>query len=376
MSDLKAFFDSKEQAMIKQLTELVNIESPSKNKAAVDNMSNRVAELFEDSGAIVERHPRETVGDIILGKWNTNAAGKPLLIVSHMDTVHDIGSVAERPVRIEDDGRLYGPGAVDMKGGIVIALQAINGLAERDELPERPIWYLATSDEEIGSKHSRELIEDLAQQSALVLITEPPTSDGSLKTWRKGTASYHLKIIGKAAHAGNEPEMGVNAIIEFAQHALELNALNDFKNGTSVSVTTVEGGTATNVIPDHLEARIDVRAMTSRSYQAVHEKIMERLPFIPGAKINIERLHHRPPMERKGDAFSKAQVIAKAVGITIREDGAGGGSDGNFTAALGIPTLDGLGAAGGGLHALNEHILISSLSQKAALMAAIIRDWE
>ena len=376
MSDIKTYFDDKQQAMIELLTELVNIESPSKDKSAVDNMGKHVAELFKSSGASVDIHPGDEVGDIVLGKWNNDAPGKPILIVSHMDTVHPVGSVAERPVRIEDDGRLYGPGACDMKGGIVIALSAIQGLIERGELPERPIWYLATSDEEIGSLRSREIIEELAQQSALVMVTEPPTGDGSLKTWRKGTASYTLSITGKAAHAGNNPEMGVNAVIEFAQQAIELNDLNDLKNGTSVSVTIVNGGTATNVIPDKVVARLDVRAMSALAYDRVHTKIMERMPFIPGAQVEMIRNHHRPPMERDGDTFTKAKAIANQEGITIREDGAGGGSDGNFTAALGIPTLDGMGVQGGGLHALDEHILINSLPQKAALMATLIRDWE
>lgn len=376
MSEIKTYFNDKQQAMIDLLTELVNIESPSKDKSAVDNMSQHIAGLFESQGATVETYPRDEVGDIVLGKWNADADGKPILIVSHMDTVHPLGSVAERPVRIEDDGRMYGLGAVDMKGGIVVSLFAIQGLIERGELPNRPIWYLATSDEEIGSKHSREIIEELAQQSALVMVTEPPTSDGSLKIWRKGTASYTLTVTGRAAHAGNEPEMGINAIIEFAQQALDLNKLNDVKYGTSVSVTVVNGGGATNVIPDKVIARLDVRALSVQAYEKVHAKIMNRMPFMPGAKVEMVRNHHRPPMERNEETFSKAKAIAKNAGITIRGDGAGGGSDGNFTAALGIPTLDGLGAEGGGLHALNEHILIGSLPRKAALMATLIRDWE
>jgi len=167
----------------------------------------------------------------------------------------------------------------------------------------------------------------------------------------------------------------VNSIIEFAQHALELNQLNDFKNGISVSVTVVKGGTATNVIPAKTRARVDVRTVSDRDYQRVHETIMDRAPYIPGAKITVTQLSHRPPMERDGDAFGKVQAIAAGTGITVREDGAGGGSDGNFTAALGIPTIDGLGAEGGGLHADHEHVLVNSLPKKAALMAALLRDW-
>lgn len=376
MSDIKVYFEEKRQAMIDMLSDFVNIESPSHIKSAVDQMSAKIAGIFKNSGASVEIHAREEVGDIVLGKWNANASGKPILILGHIDTVHPIGSLAERPLRIEADGRFYAPGAVDMKGGIVVAITALQGLAERGELPDSPIWFLATTDEEIGSLQSRELIEDLAKQSRLVLVLEPPTNDGSLKTSRKGTASYELTVKGKAAHAGNEPEAGINAIIEFSQQALDLHALNDLRNGTSVSVTMVSGGTATNVIPDLVTAKLDVRAITVRDYDRVHEKIMSRTPFIAGANVEMKRLHARPPMERNGELFEKAKAIAKAEDITIRGDAAGGGSDGNFTAALGIPTLDGLGPQGGGLHAINEHVLMNTLPQKAALVAVIIRDWE
>jgi glutamate carboxypeptidase len=376
MPELKTFFEPKQQAMVDLLQELIAIESPSNVKTATDTMASKMEALFIESGASVERHSREVVGDILLAKWNQEGAGKPILIVSHMDTVWPIGSTTSRPTRIDADGRLYGMGAVDMKGGIVVALTAIQGLIERSEMPNRPIWFMATSDEEIGSKHSRELIEKAAKESALVLVVEPPTGDGSLKTWRKGVASYRLTIEGKAAHAGNEPEAGVNAIIEFAQQALEINKMNDFKNGTSVSVTMVEGGTAANVIPALVTARVDVRMMTQAVFAKLHEKLMSRPAFIPGAKATMEHLNYRPPMERDGKAFETARDIAKAEGITIREDGAGGGSDGNFTAALGIPTLDGLGAEGAGLHAEHEHVLVNSLPKKASLIAAILRDWE
>lgn len=375
MPELKAFFEPKQQAMIELLKELIAIESPSNDKAAVDAMGARLQHLFLNCGASVEVHAREAVGDIVLAKWNEQAAGKPILILAHMDTVWPLGSVASHPTRIETDGRLYGMGAVDMKGGIVVALYAIQGLLERGEMPNRPIWFMVTSDEEVGSKQSRELIEETAKQAALVLVVEPPTGDGSLKTWRKGVASYRLNIEGKAAHAGNEPEAGVNAIIEFAQQAIELNRLNDFKNGNSVSVTMVEGGTAANVIPAKVTARVDVRMMTQAAFAKMHESLMNRLSFIPGAKVTMEHLNYRPPMERDGKAFETAREIAKAEGIFIREDGAGGGSDGNFTAALGIPTLDGLGAEGAGLHAEHEHVLVNSLPKKAALIAAILRDW-
>jgi len=375
MSDLIHFFENKRRAMVDLLTELINHESPADEKAAVDRLGAFLQQQLEQRGAAIERHPREEAGDMIFARWNTAAEGKPILILSHMDTVFPLGTLAENPVKMDTDGRLYGPGAIDMKGGIVVALTAIQGLSERDELALRPIWYLLTSDEETGSKHSRSLIEDKAQQAGLVMVTEPPTRDGALKSWRKGTASYKLSVRGRAAHAGNEPEEGINSVIEFAQQALELHALNDLPNGTSVSVTRVRGGTATNVIPARTEAYIDVRALSQLAYDKVHKQIMERAAFIAGSNVNIERLHHRPPMQRDAAVVEQAMRIGQAIGITIRDDGAGGGSDGNFTAAMGIPTLDGLGPEGAGLHADHEHVIVNSLPRKAAFFAAVLRDW-
>jgi len=262
-----------------------------------------------------------------------------------------------------------------MKGGLVVGLHAILGLRDIDQLPDRPIWYLLTTDEEIGSKQSRQLIEETAKQCDLVLVLEPPTADGALKTWRKGVATYKLTVEGRAAHAGNEPEQGINAIIEFAQQAVEINKLNDYKMGTSVSLTVVDGGSATNVIPASLTAYIDTRTMTLRDKARVEDALMNLHPFIPGAKVTMELRSDRPPMERNPAVFDRIRGIANGVGIEVREDGAGGGSDGNFTAALGIPTIDGLGAEGQGLHAVHEHVLVNSLPKKAALIAAILRDW-
>lgn len=376
MSDLTTYFDDKQQQMIDLLTTLVEYESPSRVKAAVDKLGAYLQTQFEAAGATVETIACESVGDVVLARWNDDAPGKPILILSHMDTVWDVGTLAERPVRLEDDGRLYGPGTMDMKGGIVLALHAIQALQARDEMPDRPIWYMVTGDEEIGSSESRPHIESYAQKAGLVLVTEPPNADGSLKTWRKGVATYRLQVKGRASHAGNEPEQGINSIIEFAQQALEINKLNDLKNGTSVSVTRVEGGTADNVIPAQTTAHIDVRTLSQQARDALHEKLVERLPFIPGSEITVECLHERPPMERDPRIFPQVKTIAESHGIAVREDGAGGGSDGNFTAAMGIPTVDGLGAAGAGLHANHEHVLVNTLTQKAALIAAILRDWD
>lgn len=373
--NLVDYFEATRQAMVDELIQLIQYESPSNNKAAVDKLGALLKQQFEALGASVEMHARDDVGDVLLAKWQEHASGKPILIISHMDTVWDVGTLDIMPIRIEDDGRLYGPGAVDMKGGIVCAMNALAGLSNHNALPDRPIYYMITTDEEIGSTNSRELIESIAKECALVLITEPPTGDGSLKTWRKGTSRYELTIEGRASHAGNEPEQGVNSIIEFAQQALEINQLNDLKNGTSVSVTVVAGGTASNVIPAKTTAQIDVRVMSLNAYNKVHSTLMDRVSYIPGSKVTVERKSFRPPMERNGEAFERVREIASGIGMTVREDGAGGGSDGNFTAALGIPTIDGLGAEGTGLHAAHEHVLMNSLPKKAALIAAIIHEW-
>jgi len=377
MSELLQYFTGQQQGMVDLLTQLVNHESFSQDKAKVDELGNFMEAQFKALGASsVTRMPQTDVGDVLLAKWNENTPGKHILFLIHIDTVWGTGTLAERPVTIDDEGRLYGPGAIDMKGGITIVLSALRGLVELDQLPQRPIWVLMTTDEEIGSPNSEQIIKDSAAEAGLVLVMEPATKDGAIKSWRKGVANYTLTIEGRASHAGNAPEEGVNAIIEFAQQALKINEMNDLRNGTSVSVTMVNGGSAGNVIPAYLEAHIDVRMMTVKAMQKITQALDDLHPFIPGAAVTVTRKHHRPPMERQEDAVEQAKAIGQKYGLTIRDDGSGGGSDGNFTAAMGIPTLDGLGPEGDGLHALHEHVLIRSLPKRATLIAGILRDWQ
>ena len=379
MSDLLSYYQGRQQEMVDFLTSLVNFETPTTDKALVDKLGAFMEGQFRELGAQVTRFPQEKVGDFLLAKWNTDAPGKPLMFLIHIDTVWPQGTLAERPVRIEADGKLYGPGAVDMKGGITIALYAIRGLVERGELPNRPIWVLMTSDEEVGSIYSEPVIKEVAAQVGLVLVMEPATKEEALKTWRKGVGSYHIHIEGRPSHAGNAPEQGINSVIEFAQQALKLNDYNDLKNGTSVSVTVVHGGSATNVIPAKCEADVDVRTLTNRAYDELGEKIMGLTPFIPGAKITVTPGHSRGPMEHNEQmvqAFAQCKAIGERYGLTIREDGSGGGSDGNFTAYMGIPTLDGLGPQGDGLHALHEQVVIASLPRRATLLAGMLKEWQ
>jgi glutamate carboxypeptidase len=380
MSDLLQYFTSQKQAMVDQLTELVGYETPTMQKEHVDRLGAYMEGQFRSLGAEeIERFEQADVGDMLLAKWHPDAPGKPIMFLIHSDTVWPLGTLAERPVTIDEDGRLFGPGAVDMKGGITIVLTALRGLVERGDLPERPVWVLMTSDEEIGSRYSIPLIRDVAPAAGLALIMEPGTKEGALKTWRKGMATYRLRVKGRPAHAGNAPEQGINAIVEIAQQITRINQLNDLKHGTSVSVTLADGGSAMNVIPEEAAITIDTRFLTQMAMDKVQSSIRGLNPFLPGAELALEIIHQRGPMEHDDQmkaTFSQAKAIGERYGLTVREDGSGGGSDGNITASLGIATLDGLGPQGDGLHALHEHVVINSLPQRAALIAGIIKDWQ
>jgi len=361
--------------MLDLLAEMVQRESFTREKERVDRLVDFMEEQFQAHGASsIQRFPQDEAGDFLLAKWNENAPGKPYLFLVHADTVHPIGSLDTMPIKIAN-GRFYGPGALDMKAGTVIALEAIRALHTSNQLSQRPIHFLLTTDEEIGSPYSEALIKEQAEKCELALVMEPATKEGTIKTWRKGGGKYTLTVEGRASHAGIAPQEGINAIIEFAQQALEINRLNDLKYGTSVSITLVDGGSAGNVIPAHVRAHIDTRVMTMDAMHNLHEALTNLYPKMPGAKVSCVRGSHRPPMERRPGLFEKAAEIGERQGVTIYEGGTGGGSDGNFTAAMDVPTLDGLGAHGDGAHASHEHIIIDSLPRQAALIAAILQEW-
>jgi glutamate carboxypeptidase len=380
MSNLVEYFSAKQDDMVRLLTQLVKHETPSHNKAQVDALADTIVEWMETTNPTsITRTPMLDVGDMLIGRWNEDAPQKPVVVLMHMDTVWEMGTLARRPVRIDDEGRLYGPGAIDMKGGLAIAMTALEGLMDLDQMPNHPIWLAFTSDEEIGSAASEPHISQLAEQAGLVMVMEPPTSDGAIKTGRKGVATYSITVEGRASHAGNHPEEGINAVLEMAQQIIAISKLQDLRNGISVAVNTIQGGTATNVIPAQATATIDVRTFTQFDMDRVHEELMDLFPKIPGAKVTAELHHMRGPMERDDQmesTFKQCQQIAKSIGLTVYEDTVGGGSDGNITASLGAPTLDGLGPRGAGLHAEHEHVIIRSLPQRAAHVAAMMRDWQ
>jgi glutamate carboxypeptidase len=378
MSDLVEFFEAGTDDMLASLRRLVEVESPSHDKAAVDRMGEQVVGLMQAAGATVERLPRDEVGDPVLGRWEGELGAPAILLLCHIDTVWPLGTLAERPVRVEGE-RLYGPGAFDMKAGIVIALTTLRGLAVLGRRPVGAVTMLCNGDEEIGSPGSQALIQKLAAESGLVLCLEPALPGGSLKTARKGVAGYTLRVRGRPAHAGADHEKGVNAIEEMAHQVLSLQALTDYASGMTVNVGVIKGGSATNVVPAQCEIQVDVRVTSREEAERVSALMAGLEPHLPGAELTVAGGLGHPPMPRDAlmvRTFQQVQRIASRHGLEVTEGSTGGGSDGSFAAAVGAPTVDGLGADGDGGHAIHEHVWIPSLPQKAALLAAVLSEWE
>ena len=355
------------------LKHLVETESPSHDRAAVDRVGAIVAEETRKLGAQVEIIPNRETGDHILSKWGSGTDG--ILLLCHMDTVFPPGTIHKFPYR-EADGKIFGPGTLDMKAGIVIALAAVEE-AQKSGL-NRPVTLLCTSDEEIGSHTSREHIERLAKESALVLVLESALVDGSLKTWRKGVGEFRVKAIGRAAHAGGDHEKGLNAIEEMAHQVIAIQQLTDYSKQTTLNVGVIKGGTVSNVVPEEAEIQVDVRMMQPGEWERLEAAMNDLKPILDGSSLEIKGGLNRPPMpfdETMKVTFEKANRIAAKIGIELIAGGTGGASDGNFVAPLGIPVLDGMGAIGEGGHSAREYILADSMEQKARLIASLIHDW-
>src|SRR5438094_885973 len=355
-------------AMLAALERLVLAESPSPDKARCDACADEVAALFaQRAGARATRHRRPDRGDHL--EIRVGSGVRPIVLLCHHDTVWPAGTLARLPFVVEGD-RVTGPGSYDMKAGIVEAAFALEGAK-----PSRPVIVLSTSDEEIGSSSSRTLIEETARQAEAVLVLEPAASGGALKTARKGIADFILEVDGRAAHAGVEPEKGVSAIEEIAHQVLALKALADPRSGTTINVGVLTGGTRPNVVPAHARAEIDVRFSSAAEAERVVEAVRALRPGLEGARLRISGGLDRPPMERGPGTVrlaTLAQRLAADLGFRLEETSTGGGSDGNFTAAIGIPTLDGLGPDGGGAHADSEHLLIPTWLQRTELLRRLL----
>jgi glutamate carboxypeptidase len=345
--------------MLELLRELVEIESPTGD---TDEIRARLARELEALGAAVTLEGAHLRGDL-------GGNGAPLLLLGHVDTVWPRGSLAAMPWRVED-GRAYGPGSYDMKAGLVVMLDAIRAAAT-----ERALRVVLTADEEIGSPTAHGVLARAAEGAAAALVCEPPTSHGDLKTARKGLGRFTVRVTGRAAHAAT-PGDGVSAIDELARLTLRLHALNDHARGVSVNVGVVSGGTRENVVAADASARIDVRVPTAAERDRVDGLLRGLEPETPGASLELGGGWTRPPLERSaggGALFAQAREHGRALGLELQEAAVAGGSDGNLVGALGVPVLDGLGAEGGGAHALDEHVLVASLAVRSELLARILR---
>ncbi len=356
------------EALLEDLRTLVEVESPSLQLDPIERSAAAVA-------AVIERRlgsPADLVPSPAGPHVHWRAGGAPrVLLVGHHDTVFPLGTLGQRPFRVEN-GRATGPGVFDMKGGIVLGVHAVAALAERDG-----VELLFTADEEVGSGASRAFIEARAEACGAVLVLEPAADGGALKTARKGTGGFEVTIHGRAAHAGLEPEKGVNALVEAARQVLAITELADPARGTTVTPTVASAGTADNVVPAEARIRVDVRVVEPAEATRVDEAMAKLSNVDPEARVEVTGGVNRPPMPEEATAqlFALAQQVAATAGLPPPQGVAvGGGSDGNFTAALGVPTLDGLGATGGGAHADHEFVEVDTLADRVRLLAGLIAE--
>jgi glutamate carboxypeptidase len=366
------FCAEQERWLLDTIEGLVRLESPTDDKAAVDRCGADLAQRLSAMGARLTTITATTAGDHLRAEFGRGS--RQLLLLGHFDTVWPVGQLELMPLSRDGD-RLKGPGVLDMKAGISLGMLATRALFDISPPSDTRVVMLWTTDEETGSQTSRALLETEARQSAAVLVLEPALPGGVLKTSRKGCGEYEIVVHGEAAHAGVDPGKGVSAIRELARQILAIETLQDLSRGVSVNVGIIEGGSRPNVVAAQARARIDVRAPTMSAAADVDAQLRALTPHLPGARLEIHGGFGRPPMERTPGVarlYEIAQTIGSDLGQQIAEGTTGGGSDGNFCAALGIPTLDGLGALGDGAHALHEHVLVSALIPRAALLAALL----
>jgi glutamate carboxypeptidase len=366
--------------MMSLLRKMVEIESPSDDKAAVDRMGSFLAEAFETLGGQVTFYPQEAAGNHLKAEFaggaSNGASGKPVLLLGHFDTVWPMGTLTKMPFHIQD-GRAFGPGVYDMKAGIAMMIFAMRALKASGHNDHRPVTILLDTDEEVGSTTGRPVVEATAKGCEAVLVLEPSQGpQGHLKTSRKGVGDITIRVRGRASHSGVDFEKGQSAIVELARQLLEIVKFSDPSRGITVNPGVIQGGTRSNVVAAEAWAEVDLRVAHAADAALLEQKFAALKPFNPECSIEISGGMNRPPMERTEGTvrlFGIAREIAGSIGLEIAESSTGGGSDGNFTSALGIPTLDGLGALGEGAHATNESVVIQQLPQRTALLAGLIR---
>ena len=360
--------------MVECVRELVIRESPTHSKLACDELSTYLEIEFDRADGHVIVHRQSDAGDHLQVDFASPHRREPVLLLGHLDTVYDLGTLKNMPWRHEH-GRLYGPGVFDMKGGIAQMLFALSALrAIHGDLP-RPVKVLLVSDEEEGSDTSRSITEQVARECAAVLVCEPSGDGGALKTARKGVGAFTMKVIGKASHAGLDFEKGQSAILELAHQIEAISRLTDLKRGATLNVGVIGGGTRSNVVAAEATAEIDLRIARKSDGPIMERKVRGLRPVNKKCKLEIEGGINRPPLERTKQVaalFGLAREVGRELGFELDEIAVGGGSDGNFTGGIGIPTLDGLGAVGEGAHAPHESIVAAELPRRAALLAGLI----
>jgi glutamate carboxypeptidase len=373
--ELLSAAETREQEIVSTVISLAEIESPSDDKPALDRMAQFAAGRFANLGGRVTLHPQASAGDHLQVSFGGKAHVKPIVLLGHLDTVWPMGTLHTMPVR-ESGGKLYGPGVFDMKAGIAMMLHAIAMLQKIHGWMPRPVTVLLVSDEEVGSASSRAITEKLAREHAAVLVLEPSFgSKGALKTSRKGVGEYSLRVQGISSHAGLDFEKGQSAVIELAKQVVKVSAFTERKRGITVNPGVVAGGSRSNVIAAEAKAQIDLRVSTMKDATMMDKKFRGLKPFNKKCRLNVSGGINRPPLERSEKVralFAIARGVAKDMGFKLEEAAVGGGSDGNFTAALGVSTLDGLGAIGDGAHAIHEHVVVGALPWRTALLASLI----
>jgi glutamate carboxypeptidase len=362
--------------MLEVLRELTLLESPTTEKAPADRCCGFLADQWLFRGGIIHVLKQKHRGNHLRVVWPPTAArpSGQLLVLGHYDTVYPTGTLRGMPFRTAG-GKVFGPGTFDMKAGIVQALFAFEALQSLKIPVAKNVVLLWTSDEEIGSESSRDVIEAEAKRSDAVFVLEPSLGPrGLLKTSRKGVGQAELVVRGRASHAGLAPEKGVNAIHELSAQIARIERWNNLRRGVNINADIIEGGSRANVIAERAKATLDLRAWRVADMRTLESRLHSLKPIHRGAKLEITGGFDRPPLERKYSAelYARAKLLAKQIGFSLGEAAAGGGSDGNFTAALGVPTLDGLGAVGDGAHSIQEHVIVKTMPQRAALLAALL----
>jgi glutamate carboxypeptidase len=377
-SGVLSYFEARRAEMLEFTRGLVEQESMSREADATRQIAEKLGESLASTGAAVELLNDPHYGSTLRARFNhVNDESKhdgQLLVVGHLDTVWPIGTLAGRPFRVEGD-RAFGPGIFDMKAGVMLATFAMRAIKELGRATKRRTTLLMTCDEETGSHFSRDIIEDEGGRAHAALVLEPPIPGGTIKTGRKGVGEFELIIRGRSAHAGNDPRAGISAITEMAHQILAINKLNDYERGTTVNVGVARGGVLSNVIAAEAHAFVDMRFRTVDEGERITDAMSHLQPVIDGARIEMRGGINRPPLVRTaetGALFEHAKQLASEIGFDLKEGSVGGGSDGNFIAALGVPVLDGLGVDGAGAHAEHEHIIISDIPRRAALLARLI----